>query len=135
MTVEAAPARAQLIRIETDRRLGHEWDEWDGQPLPGDGDFSAPLGLFFRFAAVTIAALTAAAAALLFLLAPRLADVWAAIPRVLWLAPGAATGLGGLWSGKLPVLGLTMRLPNGPCRDAMLDLDLMERWVKSWVAS
>jgi len=38
-------------------------------------------------------------------------------------------------AGKLPVLALTMRLPNGPCRDAMLDLDLMERWVKSWVAS
>jgi hypothetical protein len=38
-------------------------------------------------------------------------------------------------AGKLPVLGLTMRLPNGPCRDAMLDLDLMERWVKSWVVS
>src|SRR5437764_6781618 len=101
MTVEAAPARAQLIRIETDRRLGHEWDEWDGQPLPGDGDFSAPPGLFFRFAAVTIAALTAAAAALLFLLAPRLADVWAGIPRVLWLALGAATGLGWLWFGVL----------------------------------
>jgi hypothetical protein len=26
-----------------------------------------------------------------------------------------------------------MRLPNGPCRDAMLDLDVMERWVKGWV--
>src|SRR2546429_9479487 len=101
MTVEAAPARAQLIRIETDRRLGHEWDEWDGQPLPGDGDFSAPPGLFFRFAAVTIAALTAAAAALLFILAPRFADVWAGIPRGLWLALGAATGLGWLWVGGL----------------------------------
>src|SRR2546429_8136453 len=99
MTVEAAPARAQLIRIETDRRLGHEWDEWDGQPLPGDGDFSAPPGLFFRFAAVTIAALTAAAAALLFILAPRFADVWAGIPRVLWLALGAAAGLGWIWFG------------------------------------
>src|SRR5437773_1001479 len=35
--------RAQLIHIETDRRLGHEWDEWDGKPLPGNGDFSARL--------------------------------------------------------------------------------------------
>ncbi len=26
--------RAQLIHIEVDRRLGHEWDEWDGRPLP-----------------------------------------------------------------------------------------------------
>ena len=101
MTVDAAPARAQLIRIETDRRLGHEWDEWDGKPLPGHGDFSAPPGLFFRFAALTIAALTAAAAAVLFLLAPRLADLWAGLPRALWLALGAATGLGWLWFGVL----------------------------------
>ena len=26
--------RAQLIHIDVDRRLGHEWDEWDGKPLP-----------------------------------------------------------------------------------------------------
>src|SRR5207302_4314337 len=267
MTVEAAPARDQLIRIETDRRLGHGGDEGDGQPLAGGGASSAPPGLFFRFAAVTIAALTAAAAALLFLLAPRLAGLWEGIPRVLWLTLGAATSLGWLWfgvlllsfygrarllpeawlergpylrlmsvtsyvarafgqwdwvehagidvynalaerrhrtvgrgellvliprclskealdgvltiagryevpvfvatrgqlarrvirerrpravvavacerdmttglrdvAGKLPVLGLTMRLPNGPCRDAMLDLDVMERWVRSWVS-
>ncbi len=38
-------------------------------------------------------------------------------------------------AGRLPVLGLTMRLPNGPCRDAMLDLDVMERWVKTWVGA
>src|SRR2546430_16104659 len=97
MTVEAAPARAQLIRIETDRRLGHEWDEWDGQPLPGGGDFSAPPGLFFRVAAVTIAALTAAAAALLLLLAPPLADLLAGIPRALWLTLRPAASLG--WLG------------------------------------
>src|SRR3989442_5175091 len=36
-------------------------------------------------------------------------------------------------AGRLPVLGLTMRLPNGPCRDAMLDLDVMEQWVKRLV--
>src|SRR5947209_18253081 len=93
--------RAQLIHIETDRRLGHEWDEWDGKPLPGGGDFSAQPGLFFRFAALTIAALMAVAAALLFLLAPRLALLWAGLPRALWLALGAATGLGWLWFGVL----------------------------------
>src|SRR5258708_24015940 len=52
MTADAP--RAQLIHIETDRRLGHEWDEWDGRPLPGNGGFSAPAGLFFWFAALTI---------------------------------------------------------------------------------
>jgi len=259
--------RAQLIRIDTDRRLGHEWDEWDGNPLPGHGDFTAPPGLFFGFAALTLAAALGAAAALIFLLAPRLAALWPALPAVLWLALAAAAVLSCLWvavlllsfyggvlplperllergpylhlmsltsyvsrpfrkrdwvehaaidvynalaarrkrrvgkgellvliprclskqaldgvlaiagryevpvfvatrgqlarrvirerrpravvavacerdmmtglrdvAGKLPVLGLTMRLPNGPCRDAMLDLDMMERWVRGLIS-
>src|SRR2546430_13824315 len=114
MTVDAASARAQLIRIETDRRLGHEWDEWDGKPLPGGGDFSAQPGLFFRFAALTIAALTAAAAALLFLLAPRLADLWAGLPRALWLARGAASRPRGLRvGGPLLFFFRRGRLPPG----------------------
>src|SRR5881398_2760930 len=72
--------RAQLIHIETDRRLGHEWDEWDGKPLPGSGDFSAPPGLFFRLAALTLAVGLGAIAALIFLLAPRLAAVLPGLP-------------------------------------------------------
>src|SRR5881397_2741730 len=81
-------ARAQLIHIETDRRLGHEWDEWDGKPLPGNGDFSAPPGLFFRFAALTLGIGMAVGAALIFLLGPRLGTLWAMLPRTLWLALG-----------------------------------------------
>src|SRR3989449_7098159 len=73
MAIDAS--RAQLIHIETDRRLGHEWDEWDGGPLPNGGDFSAPPGLFFRYAALTLVVLCAAAAGVLFLLSPRLAAV------------------------------------------------------------
>jgi len=259
--------RAQLIHIETDRRLGHEWDEWDGKPLPGNGDFSSPPGLFFRLAALTLAVGLGAIGALIFLLAPRLAAVLPALPALLWGALAVVAGAGALWfallllsfyggvlllpegllergpylhvmsltsylsrllgrrdwaehaaidvynalaerrrrtvgkgellvliprclskqaldgvlaiagryevpvfvatrgqlarrvirerrpravvavacerdmttglrdvAGKLPVLGLTMRLPNGPCRDAMVDLDVMERWVRSWVS-
>src|SRR5947199_9866786 len=85
--------RAQLIHIETDRRLGHEWDEWDGKPLPGNGDFSAPPGLFFRLAALTLAVGFGATGALIFLLAPRLEAVLPALPALLWAAlpvgPGA----------------------------------------------
>lgn len=258
--------RAQLIHIETDRRLGHEWDEWNGQPLPGNGDFSAPPRLFFWFAALSIVIAMAVGAAVLFLFAPRLAAVWSPLPRVLQLALGVAAAATWLWfgalllsfygplvllperalergpylrlmsltsyvsrafgqrdwvehaaidaynrlaerrrrtvgkgellvliprclskqaldgvltiagryevpvfvatrgqlarrvirerrpraivavacerdmmtglrdvAGKLPVLGLTMRLPNGPCRDAALDLDVMERWLQGWV--
>ena len=268
MTANGPAPRAQLIHIETDRRLGHEWDEWDGRPLPGNGDFSAPPGQFFRFAALTLALGLGAGAALLYLLAPRLAAVWSVLPGALWLALGATAVASWVWfgalvlsfyggalvlperwlergpyltlmnltsrvsrafgkrdwvehaaidvynalverrgrrvgrgelliliprclskqaldgvlaiagryevpvfvatrgqlarrvirerrpravvavacerdmmtglrdvAGRLPVLGLTMRLPNGPCRDAMLDLDMMERWVQTWVGA
>lgn len=265
MSRASAAPRAQLIHIATDRRLGHEWDEWDGNPLPGNGDFSAPAGLFFRYAALTLALGLGTAAALIFLLAPRLEAVWSALPALLWVVLGIVAVSCWLWfamlvlsfyqgallvpegllergpylhlmnytsyvarlfgkrdwvehaaidvyntlaerrgrqvgkgellvliprclskealdgvlaiagryevpvfvatrgqlarrvirerrpravvavacerdmmtglrdvAGKLPVLGLTMRLPSGPCRDAMLDLDVMERWVKTW---
>jgi hypothetical protein len=36
-------------------------------------------------------------------------------------------------AGKIPVLGLTMTLPAGPCKDASLDLGQLERWVQSYV--
>src|SRR5881394_3490645 len=250
-------AKAQLIHIEVDRRLGHEWDEWNGRPLPNSGDFSAAPGLFFRFAALTIAATLAVLALLLYLVGPRLAGVWRPAPDVLWIAlavlaaayyagknllperllergpylklmnytsllartfgkrdwvehaaidiyntfaerRGRNVGTGELLvliprclskqaldgvlevagryevpvfvatrgqlarrvirerrpravvavacerdmmtglrdvAGKLPVLGLTMQLPNGPCRDAVLDLPQMEAWVRGWVTS
>lgn len=268
MPADAAGHRAQLIRIETDRRLGHEWDEWDGRPLPQQGDFSAPPRLFFGFAVLTIAVAAAASAALIFLLGPRLAAWWPLLPGLLWRILGVAAVAAVAWlgvlawsfygrrlllpeawlergpylrlmswtsyvarafgkrdwvehagidvynalaerrrrrvtkgellvliprclskdaldgvlniagrydvpvfvatrgqlarrvirerrpravvavacerdmttglrdvAGRLPVLGLTMRLPNGPCRDAMLDLDVMERWVRTWVGA
>src|SRR6266480_3782262 len=165
MTADAP--RAQLIHIETDRRLGHEWDEWDGRPLPGNGDFSAPPGLFFRFAAPTIGIGMAVGKGELLVLIPRCLSKQA-LDGVLAIAgrydvpvfvatrgqlarrvirerrPRAVvavacerdmmTGLRDV-AGRLPVLGLTMRLPNGPCRDAMLDLDIMEEWVRGLVGA
>jgi uncharacterized protein len=268
-TASSAPPapRAQLIHIEVDRRLGHEWDEWNGRPLPRGGDFSAEPGLFFRFAALTVVAATAAVALLLYLIGPRLGAIWAPLPKVLWTALASLAGLATLYlgvvvasyygrrnllperllerglylqlmsftsrtarafrkrdwvehaaidvyntlaarrgrtvgkgellvliprclskqaldgvleiagryevpvfvatrgqlarrvirerrpravvavacerdmmtglrdvAGKLPVLGLTMQLPNGPCRDAAIDLEQMEKWVQGLVA-
>ena len=272
MTTPPAPPttgtspKAQLIHIVVDRRLGHEWDEWNGRPLPGGGDFSAAPGLFFRFAALTLAAATAAVALLLYLVGPRLAAIWTPLPRFLWIALAVVAGLKALYlslvagsfyggrnllperllergpylqlmnytsllarafakrdwvehaaidiynslaarrgrkvgkgellvliprclskqaldgvleiagryevpvfvatrgqlarrvirerrpravvavacerdmmtglrdvAGKLPVLGLTMQLPNGPCRDAAVDLNQMETWVRGWI--
>lgn len=259
--------KAQLIHIEVDRRLGHEWDEWNGKPLPQGGDFSARPGLFLRFAALTVAAVTGAAALLLYLIGPRLGGLWQPLPQALWLALGGAAIVAWLYlallvvafysgrnllperllergpylkvmnytslvarvfgkrdwvehaaidvyntlavrrgrkvgkgellvliprclskqaldgvleiagryevpvfvatrgqlarrvirerrpravvavacerdmmtglrdvAGKLPVLGLTMQLPNGPCRDAAIDLGQMEKWVQGLIA-
>jgi len=247
--------------------LGHEWDEWNGRPLPGGGNFSAAPGLFFRFAALTVVTATAAVALLLFLVGPRLATLLPRLPTVLWITVAVLAGLQTLYlgllaasyyggrnllperllergpylqlmnytslvargfgkrdwvehaaidvynmlavrrgrtvgkgellvliprclskqaldgvleiagryevpvfvatrgqlarrvirerrpravvavacerdmmtglrdvAGKLPVLGLTMQLPNGPCRDAAIDLEQMERWVQGLVA-
>jgi hypothetical protein len=36
-------------------------------------------------------------------------------------------------AGKVPVLGLTMTLPFGPCKDARLDLSRLEEWVRAYV--
>jgi len=37
-------------------------------------------------------------------------------------------------AGRVPVLGLTMTLPAGPCKDAGLDLVQLEEWVKVFVS-
>ena len=89
--------RANLIRIEVDRRLGHEWDEWDGQPLPAGGNFTSPPRRFFGYAALTLGLAAAATYAAAFLLGPRLATVWAPLPRVVVLAVSAVTALAWIW--------------------------------------
>ena len=55
--------RAQLIHIDVDRRLGHEWDEWDGRPLPNRGDYDSSPALFFVWSAAALAAAFAIARA------------------------------------------------------------------------
>jgi hypothetical protein len=85
-----APVRPELIHLEVDRRLGHEWDEWDGQPLPNAGSFDSEPRVFFLWSAGVIAAAGVVAAVTLFLLAPRLAFLHPLIPQVLaWCMVGA----------------------------------------------
>jgi uncharacterized protein len=237
--------RAQLIHIDVDRRLGHEWDDWDGRSLPNGGNYDSSPGLFFAWSALALFAALGFAAALLFVIAPRLENLhpllvpalWGVlglIGAVLWvwwgvlfvsyragkpllpeslaergpflalmrhtsglaerfghrdwvenaavkvynalaLVRGRKVGRGELLlliprclsketldgvlgiagkygvpvfvacerdmvsglhdvAGKVPVLGLTMTLPSGPCKDALLDLGRLEDWVKAYVA-
>ncbi len=97
MTTTVRARKAELIHIEVDRRLGHEWDEWNGRPLPNQGDFSAPPGRFFRFAALTLGVVAAAGYALWFLLAPRLGTLWPALPNAILLGLSAATAIAWTW--------------------------------------
>jgi uncharacterized protein len=262
-----APApKAQLIHIDVDRRLGHEWDEWDGNELPNQGNFDSPPALFLAWSAGALALALGIVAAGLFLLGPRLGLIDGRIPTVLWSTLAILSGISWLWwslitaswairrpllperlaergpflrlmrltsrlaqlfgkrdwvenaavkvynslalergrkvgkgelllliprclsketlngvleiagrydvpvfvatrgqlarrvirerrpravvavacerdmvsglhdvAGKIPVLGLTMTLPSGPCKDALLDLPKLEEWVKSYV--
>ena len=76
--------RAQLIHIDVDRRLGHEWDEWDGKPLPNRGNYDSSPTLFFLWSAAALVVGLGFAALALFLFAPRLADLHDSVPRLLW---------------------------------------------------
>ena len=93
--------RAQLIHIDVDRRLGHEWDEWDGRPLPNSGNYDSPPALFFAWSAATLVILLAIAAGILFLLAPRLNTVYQRAPALLWSLLLVATALLWVWWGLL----------------------------------
>jgi hypothetical protein len=93
-----------LVKIETDRRLGHEWDEWNGQPLPNAGDFRTTTGKYFLFTAVGIGGIVMTGAAAIYLLSPRLAQLASWLPGVLYAADAALAALGTVW---LALIGLS----------------------------
>ena len=101
--------KAQLIHIEVDRRLGHEWDEWDGGELPNKGNFDSAPSLFLTWSAVALGVGLGIVAALLYLLAPRFATVHPSIPTVLWLVLGGTAGAAWLWFGLISLSYLLRR--------------------------
>ena len=109
----SAPSPRQsglLIKLETDRRLGHEWDEWDGRPLDNDGDFRAgSTTKYWLFTAVGLLLVALVAAGAIYLLAPRLALVHPLIPPALYAADAAFGALSMLWLGLIGVSYATHR--------------------------
>lgn len=93
----------QLIKIDTDRRLGHEWDEWDGEPLANGGDFTSPPRLFFLYGAIGLLLVATTSAAVLFLLAPRLALLAPWLPAVLTWTLGGLAFASLVWLGAMAV--------------------------------
>lgn len=138
--VESALANEEegrlLLQLRSDRRLGHEWDDWDGARLPGDGEFTASPSLFFQVAALGTVALVVGVVGLGWLLAPRLATVWVELPTVgLWLAVMVGVASMG-WLLALAVIVRTRRnwLPPklaeaGLFPWAMPRVEAVGRWV------
>jgi uncharacterized protein len=73
----------QLLQLRSDRRLGHEWDDWDGNPLPGGGVFDTSPALFFRLALLAGGACLLVVLTVVWLVAPRLASLWQPLPLVI----------------------------------------------------
>lgn len=120
MTVPDSPrSSGLLVKIETDRRLGHEWDEWDGSPLPNGGDFRTGPARYFIFTGVGLALALLVGGALVYLVAPRLALLAAWLPMALYVALAAATVFSMVWLALVGVSYLTGR--------ALLPAKLAER--------
>src|SRR5687768_3587083 len=98
-----------LVKIETDRRLGHEWDEWDGKPLANDGDFRTTSGKYFLFTAIGIAGIVVAGAAGIYLLTPRLAQLAGWLPRSLYIADAVLAFGGAVWLALIGISYVTDR--------------------------
>jgi uncharacterized protein len=105
--------RPQLIHIDVDRRLGHEWDEWDGKPLPNHGNYDSSPALFFAWSALTLVVALGISAVVLFLLTPRLADAHHSIPDAAWAVLLAGGAIMWLWWGVL-LLSHELRRPLLP---------------------
>jgi len=128
--------RAELLQLRVDRRLGHEWDDWDGNPLPDNGEFTAAPSLFFGTAVFASFGGAAILAIVLWLVSPRLALVWPSLPALLGGAIAGAMLMVLVWIG---LLALTMRtrralLPErlaerGPLAAVLPILERMAGWV------
>ena len=125
--------RAKLIHLDVDRRLGHEWDEWDGKPLPNAGNYSSPPSLFLGWSAGALATAAAIAAGSLYLLAPRIALIASGIPDALWFILGGLTALSWIWWGLL-ALSVAVDRPLLPERLAERGLFLRVMRLTSRVA-
>jgi hypothetical protein len=105
------PAGPQILQLRPDRRLGHEWDDWDGNPVPNGGVYHEPAGLFFRLLGSWLLAWALVIAAVLWLIGPRLASLWGPLPLIAWLVLGSGLLFGALW---LAALDLALRLNQNP---------------------
>jgi uncharacterized protein len=114
-----------LLQIRSDRRLGHEWDDWDGAPLPHGGVFDTRETLFFQLAAIAGLACVGMGSLVLWLVGPRLGLLWTPLTR--YLAVGLF-GLSALWVVWLVAVGTVIRTGKN-----WLPARLAERGLVPWL--
>lgn len=93
-----------LLQLRSDRRLGHEWDDWDGKPLPDQGAFHGPTSLFFASAAALALAIALVAAVVIWVIAPRLTVAVPSLPAILMGLVGALTLGWFVWLGAVGLI-------------------------------
>jgi hypothetical protein len=122
--------RTELIKLETDRRLGHEWDEWDGSPLPRDGDFDSPPRLFFVWSAAATAVGLGILFGALWLLRPHLGSIHPSLVTAATITVAAIAAIAWTWWALLSASYL-LRRPLLPERLAERGLYLR---LMSWTS-
>ncbi len=108
-TLEPSRPTGVLIKLDTDRRLGHEWDEWDGAPLANGGDFRTTATRYFVFTAIGLFLALGVAALAVLLLAPRLAQLAPWLPMVLYATIAALGVIAAIWLGIIGISYATGR--------------------------
>jgi hypothetical protein len=114
---EPEPVRPSLLlQLHPDRRRGHEWDDWDGLPLPDGGEFTDGPGLYFGVMA-GVAWLCALIAAL---------TIWVVEPRLEALHHGLPGALLGITAAALLVSLIWLMLLATSIR---FQRPLLPRWL------
>lgn len=101
------PTGPRVLHLRPDRRLGHEWDDWDGLPVPDGGIYHEPPRLFFGLVGLWFAVLGAGVGVVLWLVGPRLGALWAPLPRLLAAGLVAAVTAVALW---LVLIAVSVRI-------------------------
>src|SRR5690606_17552798 len=118
------PGGPRLLQLRSDRRLGHEWDDWDGNPLPNGGIFHEPPGLFFRLIGAWFLAVLLIVAAGLWLVSPRLAQLHQALPAILWTALALGAAAIAAW---IALLALSLRIRRNLLPPRLVERGLLPR--------
>lgn len=98
-----------LLQIRSDRRLGHEWDDWDGGSLPDGGVFHARETLFYQLSLGAIGGVVVIALVLIWLAGPRLSGIRDGLDGVLAVLVVGLGLLAVVWLGAVAIVLRTNR--------------------------